>query len=181
MIYGILNQKGKETLCSKPYGSRMSELDSVDSMEIYGTKVAIDFPFKFQEKPEKSFVFFGNRAGARVLAKPEWFDYYEESELPRLIQRSFELLGQNYKYRKAHEWRRHSEDLFEMLLSLNEKEAANDFPLTKALLLDYEEIEYCPFSNPILKLQTANEAFKSFQVSAPKKTVKVKLSKPISD
>ena len=155
MIYGVINKRA--------WGSVMSPMERVDCGDYYGMKISTNFPFGFEEKPQNSFVFFGSRAGAKVLAKPSYFDWCEENNLPQLIQHSFELLAIEFRSRSAHDWRKHSESLFEMLLELNTKEDANDFPLTKALLLDYEAIKYSAFAEPVFKMQTAREALKSFK------------------
>lgn len=163
MIYGVINNTGKNVLFNRAVGSVMSIFDRIDCGNIYSTKVNTNFPFAFEEMPQNSFVLFGNRAGAKVFVKPEHFDWHEEAKLPLLIQDSFELLAIEFRNRWSHEWRRHSEDLFEMLLELNNKENANDFPLTKALLLDYEAINYIAFSRPAFRMQTAHEALQSFK------------------
>lgn len=165
-IYGVINSKGKEVLFARAWGSAMSTIDEIDVGNIYATRIATSFPWAFEEKPTSGFIFLANRAGAKIIISKnqlDWFDWHEENQLPQLIQHSFELLAVELKSRYAYEWRRQSEALFDMFLELNTKEEANDFPLTKALLLDYEAIDYWAWATPVFKMQTAREALKSFK------------------
>ena len=159
-VYGVVNQKGVDRFL----GDFIRRCDWGGDIH---NKLTTQFPFFFEEKPD----FIGRDKAIKFLKIMDFYlilndqqiDFYEENELPKLLQNSFELLANEFKYRSSHDWRRSSESLIEMLLELNVKEEANDFPLTKALLLDYEAINYSPFAKPVFKMQTAREGMKSFK------------------
>lgn len=161
MIYAVVNEKGVEKFIGNSFLKRN------DWGGEFQGKLTTRFPFAFEEKPvfsgRKEIIFTRRPIGHNLILSESDIDWYEESELPKLIQNSFELLANEFKYRSSHDWRKQSEALFEILLELNAKEDANDFPLTKALLLDYESINYSAFVNPIFKMQTARDGMKSFK------------------
>ena len=161
MIYAVVNEKGVEKFIGNSFLKRN------DWGGEFQGKLTTRFPFAFEEKPvfsgRKEIIFTRRPIGHNLILSESDIDWYEESELPKLIQESFELLANEFKYRSSHDWRKQSEALFEILLELNAKEDANDFPLTKALLLDYESINYSAFVNPIFKMQTARDGMKSFK------------------
>lgn len=161
MIYAVVNEKGVEKFIGNSFLKRN------DWGGEFQGKLTTRFPFAFEEKPvfsgRKEIIFTRRPIGHNLILSESDIDWYEESELPKLIQNSFELLADEFKHRNSHDFWKAQSLLFDMLMELNIKEKANDFPLTKALLLDWEAINYSPFTTSVFKLQTAFEAKKFFK------------------
>lgn len=155
-VYGVLNEEGKKALFDHYSVNNQSSPSGRHSVLL-----SMDFPWCFEQQPEGNFLFWKNQLGTSMVVSSKWFTFYEESELPFLIQKSFERFSKEYQNRFAHDWRNDTIELFELLWSLNKKECANGAPITKALLLNYDKV-INGFDMPSFKLQTAREQLDSF-------------------
>lgn len=154
-VYGVLNEEGKKALFDHYSINNKSAPSGRHSVLL-----SMDFPWAFEQQPEGNFLFGKNQMGAGMVVSSKWFTFYKESELPFLIQKSFERFSKEYQSRFAHDWRNDTIDLFELLWSLNKKESANGAPITKALLLNYDKIS-SGYDIASFKMQTAYEQIDS--------------------
>lgn len=92
-VYAVMNEKGLDVA----HDNRRFN----PNLELLGQ---YQYPFEFDEIPDKDFLMGNARGLVRVPMKPEHFTFYNSNALPKLLKKSFELLAEEFKYRSTSEW-----------------------------------------------------------------------------